>query len=103
MPIEESDLNLQVHYKMPESLVDIVRIDKKLREQHVGTIDDYMGFYISFNNDEDRYYCTPDDAIIFGRTGADGDHFAFLRSTDPLVIWKKLRLSLSNLLRLVIK
>ncbi|WP_143781136.1 hypothetical protein [Paenibacillus amylolyticus] len=77
MPIEESDLNLQVHYKMPESLVDIVRIDKKLREQHVGTIDDYMGFYISFNNDDDRYYCTPDDAIVFGRTGADGDHFAF--------------------------
>lgn len=92
-----------VHYKMPASLEGIVRIDKELRKQHDGTLQDYMGFYISFNNDEDRYYCTPDDAIIFGRTGADGDHFAFSRLTDPLVIWKKLRLSLSNLRRLVIK
>ncbi|MBT2282040.1 hypothetical protein J7E78_00500 [Paenibacillus polymyxa] len=68
---------MEVHYKMPESLEGIVRIDKELRKKHDGTLQDYMGFYISFNNDEDRYYCTPDDAIIFGRTGADGDHFAF--------------------------
>lgn len=68
---------MKINYEMPESLEHIVRIDKELREQHAGTFQDYVGFYISFNNDDDRYYCTPDDAIIFGRTGADGDHFAF--------------------------
>ncbi|KOY15954.1 hypothetical protein [Paenibacillus xylanivorans] len=68
---------MKIKYEMPESLVDIVRIDKELRERNAGTFQDFVGFYISFNNDEDRYYCTPDDAIIFGRTGANGDHFAF--------------------------
>jgi hypothetical protein len=70
---------------MPESLERIVRIDKELREQHAGTFQDYVGFYISFNNDDDRYYCTPDDAIIFGRTGADGDHFAFFTFNGSII------------------
>ncbi|SEB22966.1 hypothetical protein SAMN03159332_4705 [Paenibacillus sp. 276b] len=69
---------MEINYEMPETLLDIVRIDKELRERHDGTFEDYVGFYISFNNDDDRYYCTPDDAIVFGRTGVDGDHFAFL-------------------------
>jgi len=63
---------------MPDTLVNIVRIDKELREQHDETFQDYVGFYIRFNNDDDRYYCTPDDAIVFGRTRVDGAHFAFL-------------------------
>ncbi|UPK42746.1 hypothetical protein [Paenibacillus pabuli] len=69
---------MEMNYEMPRSLINIVRIDKELRERHNGTFQDYVGFYISFNNNDDRYYCTPDDAIVFGRTGADGDHFAFL-------------------------
>ncbi|MGC5774164.1 hypothetical protein [Paenibacillus pabuli] len=68
---------MKKNYEMPESLADIVRIDRELREQHVGTFQDYVGFYIRFNSDDDRYYCTPNDAVIFGGTGADGDHFAF--------------------------
>lgn len=76
--IRKRCLNVKINYEMPDTLVDIVRIDKELRERHDETFQDYVGFYISFNNDDDRYYCTPDDAIVFGRTGVDGDHFAFL-------------------------
>ncbi|MGV2881198.1 hypothetical protein [Paenibacillus taichungensis] len=94
---------MKIKNEMPESLVDIVRIDKEIRERHDETFQDYVGFYISFNNDDDRYYCTPDDAIVFGRTGVDGDHFAFFRLTDQLVIWKKLLLFLFSLWHLVIK
>ncbi|GIO31778.1 hypothetical protein [Paenibacillus sp. USDA918EY] len=62
---------------MPETLERLVLLDTELRKDYGRTIDDYIGFYISFNNDEDRYYCTPNDSIVFGRTGVNGDHFAF--------------------------
>lgn len=63
--------------KMPETLRKLVQIDEKLREDYGLMLQDYIGFYITFNDDEDRYYCTPHDSVIFGRTGVDGDHFAF--------------------------
>ncbi|WP_410511531.1 hypothetical protein PaeBR_15800 [Paenibacillus sp. BR2-3] len=64
-------------YKEPKTLKKLIQLDFELQEKYDSSLDDYMGFYISFNDDEDRYHCTPNDAVIFGRTGTDGDHFAF--------------------------
>ncbi|WP_438448396.1 hypothetical protein [Gorillibacterium sp. sgz5001074] len=68
---------MPVKYRMPGTLRNLVKLDNILDEQFGSTIDDYLGFGISFDNEEDRYECTPEDAIIFGSTGVDGDHFAF--------------------------
>lgn len=68
---------MPLNYKMPETLEKLVQLDQKLHQLHGHTVDDHIGFYISFNHDDDRYQCTPEDAVVFGRTGVGGDHFAF--------------------------
>ncbi|RUS47935.1 hypothetical protein [Cohnella sp. AR92] len=70
-------------YAEPKALKVLTQIDKELQEQN-SSLEEYMGLILSFNNDEDRYDCTPDDAIILGRTGVDGDHFAFLTKSGAV-------------------
>ncbi|WP_435921114.1 hypothetical protein [Paenibacillus sp. DYY-L-2] len=70
---------------MPETLDKLVQLDTELRKDYGRTIDDYIGFYITFNDDEDRYYCTPNDSIVFGRTGVGGDHFAFYTNKGSII------------------
>jgi len=72
-------------YKKPDTLKVLTQLDKELQDKHDSTLDDYLGFYINFDDDDDRYECTPEDAIIFGRTGTDGDHFAFLTNNGMIV------------------
>lgn len=67
-------------YKEPKTLQALNQLDQELQDHYDSKLDDYLGLMISFNDDDDRYDCTPDDAIIFGRTGVDGDHFAFMTS-----------------------
>ncbi|WP_174704698.1 hypothetical protein [Paenibacillus physcomitrellae] len=69
---------------MPETLEKLVLLDRELSTTYGRTIDDYIGLYINFD-DEHRYSCTPDDSILFGRTGVDGDHFAFYTSRGSIV------------------
>jgi hypothetical protein len=68
---------MPLNYKMPETLEKLVQLDKDLHQCNGHTVDHYIGLYISFNHDDDRYECTPEDAVVFGRTGVGGDHFAF--------------------------
>ncbi|MCF2946022.1 hypothetical protein [Paenibacillus tarimensis] len=45
---------------------------------------DYLGIYIR-REPGFAYDCTPDDAVVFGHTGADGDHFAFSTGEGSII------------------
>ncbi|MFB9324540.1 hypothetical protein ACFFSY_01125 [Paenibacillus aurantiacus] len=70
-------------YEMPETLQRLLDIDNKLIEQHDKDFDAFFGACPCFEADN-GYSSTPDDAIIFLWTGADGDHFAFLTEGDTV-------------------
>jgi len=63
-------------YEIPETLKIILALKDQLLVEANINLEDYLGFHVRFN-DRFRYACTPEDAIIFAWTGADGDHFAF--------------------------
>lgn len=75
---------MPLNYNMPETLKKLVQLNQELHQLHGQTVHDYIGFYISFNDDDDRYECTPEDAVVFGRTGVGGDHFAFYTFNQSL-------------------
>ncbi|MGE7823279.1 hypothetical protein [Paenibacillus sp. NPDC093718] len=75
---------MPLNYKRPKTLEKLVQLDQELHQLHGQTVNDYIGFYISFNNDDDRYECTPEDAVVFGRTGVGADHFAFYTFNQSL-------------------
>ncbi|MEF2965878.1 hypothetical protein V3851_08560 [Paenibacillus sp. M1] len=60
-------------------------MDRELQKEYGLSVDDYIGFYISFNSDIGLYECTPEDAVVFGRTGVNGDHFAFYTFNRSIV------------------
>jgi hypothetical protein len=63
-------------YQMPETLQRLFQLNEQLVKQYGKNFDDFFGASLSF--EEEGYDCTPDDAIVFLWTGADGDHFVFL-------------------------
>ncbi|NOU89661.1 hypothetical protein GC102_28510 [Paenibacillus sp. LMG 31460] len=70
-------------YDLPETLSRLFVIDDELYNNYGSKLVDYLGIYLDFIDDF-GYECTPQDAIVFARTGADGDHFAFLTKQDTV-------------------
>lgn len=64
-------------YQAPQTLQKLIAIEKELISDYGQSFKNVMGIIFSFN-DPIKYDCTPTDAIIFGWTGVNGDHFAFV-------------------------
>ncbi|MEN1985651.1 hypothetical protein [Paenibacillus hubeiensis] len=69
-------------YQIPETLQRLFRLDEQLVKKYGKKFDDFFGARLTF--EEEGYDCTPDDAIVFLWTGADGDHFVFLTDGDTV-------------------
>ncbi|WP_148932968.1 hypothetical protein [Paenibacillus methanolicus] len=70
---------------MPDTLRRLHELDKTLMDRHGADFDELFGACLYFAEDDDvTYDCTPEDAIVFLATGANGDHFAFLTEGDTV-------------------
>ncbi|WP_415839662.1 hypothetical protein [Paenibacillus tarimensis] len=76
---------MQSSNRLNSSVIDtLYKLDRELSEKTGESLYDYLGIYIR-REPGFAYDCTPDDAVVFGHTGADGDHFAFSTGEGSII------------------
>jgi hypothetical protein len=65
-------------YPIPETLKQLIDLQKDLEQKDLLPYGDLLGLYFSLADVNERYLNTPIDLISFARPGSDGIHFGFL-------------------------
>lgn len=69
-------------YEVPVTVCLLFEVEKELQHTYGRSLWESMGlsFLTRYEQvlEDQSYWCTPLDAVIFARTGSNGDHFVFL-------------------------